>query len=402
MKQGKSYFTVIVWILLAAIVAYFTYSVVSSLYAPLLTVTVTQYEAGAGCYATGFVVRQEELIYSDYDTTVITCSEGMHVASSDVVAIGYQSEEARTRQARIDELTAQIEQLEFAWNAATSAADQAALDAQISNSLVQYVRYLSRRDMNSLDALSSELKGYVLRRTSSTEASDSMQQKIEAFKAELATLRTQAASDTSQIRAGGAGTFSASVDGYEYVLTPELLDSVSTQEFSALTPDEPDERAIGKLITGMTWYFACTLPSSELKDVHEGDRVTLTFARDYYQPVSMRVRRVGDNEGGYRILVLSSDTAMQNITMLRMQSADVVFTTYNGLRVPKDAVRVENGQTGVYVLEGTTAKWKPITILHDTGESYIVELDKSSTGNLWPGDELIINAKNLYNGKVVS
>ena len=28
--------------------------------------------------------------------------------------------------------------------------------------------------------------------------------------------------------------------------------------------------------------------------------------------------------------------------------------------------------------------------------------DKTSTANLWPGDELIINAKNLYDGKVVN
>ena len=92
----------------------------------------------------------------------------------------------------------------------------------------------------------------------------------------------------------------------------------------------------------------------------------------------------------------------QNVTLLRQQSADVVFNSYQGLRVPKDAVRVEDGgQTGVYVLEGATARWKPITILHDNGESYVVELDKTSTANLWPGDEVIIHAKNLYDGKVV-
>ena len=61
----------------------------------------------------------------------------------------------------------------------------------------------------------------------------------------------------------------------------------------------------------------------------------------------------------------------------------------------------EKGQPGVYVLEGASAKWKPITILHDNGESYVVKLDKTSTDNLWPGDEVIVNAKNLYDGKVV-
>lgn len=64
MKQGKSYFTVILWILLAAIAAYFGYHVISSLYAPLMTATVTPYEAGAAttppalsCVRRSFYIR---------------------------------------------------------------------------------------------------------------------------------------------------------------------------------------------------------------------------------------------------------------------------------------------------------------------------------------------------------
>ncbi len=402
MKQGKSYFTVILWILLAAIAAYFGYNVVSSLYAPLMTATVTPYEAGAGYYASGFVVRAEELLYSQYGTTVLNCAEGAHVAANDTVATGYRSEDAKTRQTRIDELSGQIEQLQYAWSAVSSVYDQAALDADIAGDLAQLSRYLALRDMNSVSDLSPELKGLILRRTGSDSDSGSLQARISTLQAELETLEAQSAGDTSAILAGKAGTFSAAVDGYESVLTPERLMEMTVAEFESVQPDETDANAIGRLVTSATWYYACVVPASELSGVEEGDRATLTFARDYYQPVTMRVARLGGNEAGSRLLVLSSDRALQNVTLLRQQSAEIVFTSYSGLRVPKSAVRVENGQTGVYILEGTLAKWKPITILHDTGESYVVTLDTSSTNNLWPGDELIINAKNLYDGKVVN
>lgn len=402
MKQGKSYFTVILWILLAAIAAYFGYNVVSSLYAPLMTATVTPYEAGAGYYASGFVVREEELLYSQYGTTVLNCAEGAHVAANDAVATGYRSEDAKTRQTRIDELSGQIEQLQYAWSAVSSVYDQAALDADIAGDLAQLSRYLALRDMNSVSDLSPELKGLILRRTGSDSDSGSLQARISTLQAELETLEAQSAGDTSAILAGKAGTFSAAVDGYESVLTPERLMEMTVTEFESVQPDETDANAIGRLVTSATWYYACVVPASELSGVEEGDRATLTFARDYYQPVTMRVARLGGNEAGSRLLVLSSDRALQNVTLLRQQSAEIVFTSYSGLRVPKSAVRVENGQTGVYILEGTLAKWKPITILHDTGESYVVTLDTSSTNNLWPGDELIINAKNLYDGKVVN
>ena len=402
MKQGKSYFTVILWILLAAIAAYFGYNVVSSLYAPLMTATVTPYEAGAGYYASGFVVREEELLYSQYGTTVLNCAEGAHVAANDTVATGYRSEDAKTRQTRIDELSGQIEQLQYAWSAVSSVYDQAALDADIAGDLAQLSRYLALRDMNSVSDLSPELKGLILRRTGSDSDSGSLQARISTLQAELETLEAQSAGDTSAILAGKAGTFSAAVDGYESVLTPERLMEMTVAEFESVQPDETDANAIGRLVTSATWYYACVVPASELSGVEEGDRATLTFARDYYQPVTMRVARLGGNEAGSRLLVLSSDRALQNVTLLRQQSAEIVFTSYSGLRVPKSAVRAENGQTGVYILEGTLAKWKPITILHDTGESYVVTLDTSSTNNLWPGDELIINAKNLYDGKVVN
>lgn len=402
MKQGKSYFTVILWILLAAIAAYFGYNVVSSLYAPLMTATVTPYEAGAGYYASGFVVREEELLYSQYGTTVLNCAEGAHVAANDTVATGYRSEDAKTRQTRIDELSGQIEQLQYAWSAVSSVYDQAALDADIAGDLAQLSRYLALRDMNSVSDLSPELKGLILRRTGSDSDSGSLQARISTLQAELETLEAQSAGDTSAILAGKAGTFSAAVDGYESVLTPERLMEITVAEFESVQPDETDANAIGRLVTSATWYYACVVPASELSGVKEGNRATLTFARDYYQPVTMRVARLGGNEAGSRLLVLSSDRALQNVTLLRQQSAEIVFTSYSGLRVPKSAVRVENGQTGVYILEGTLAKWKPITILHDTGESYVVTLDTSSTNNLWPGDELIINAKNLYDGKVVN
>ena len=53
MKQGKHYTTVILWILLIAIAAYFGYSVVTSIHQPLTTATVMEYEAGSGYYAAG-------------------------------------------------------------------------------------------------------------------------------------------------------------------------------------------------------------------------------------------------------------------------------------------------------------------------------------------------------------
>ena len=81
MKQGKHYLSIIIWIFLAAIVAYFGYNLATSLYTPLTTTTAVEYEAGAGYYATGFVARDESVIRSNYAISVLTVSEGQRVAA---------------------------------------------------------------------------------------------------------------------------------------------------------------------------------------------------------------------------------------------------------------------------------------------------------------------------------
>ena len=92
----------------------------------------------------------------------------------------------------------------------------------------------------------------------------------------------------------------------------------------------------------------------------------------------MTVERVGNNEAGYGGLVLSCNQYIQNGRCCASSRQTWSSTPIRGFVYPSDAVRVEDGgQTGVYVLEGATARWKLITILHDNGESYVVELDKT-------------------------
>lgn len=402
MKQGKHYTNIILWILLGAIAVYFGYSVVTSIQEPLTTTTVMEYEAGAGYYATGYVVRSESIIESEYGITVLTAKEGARVASGEAVATGYLTDNAQERQSRIAALQDQLQQLQYAFRSSSNLADQAALDAEIVSDLTALTRYVSRRDMNSISDISPELKGLVLRRSSDEGATTVISAQIAATQSELEMLQTEAEADTRVVTAPSAGYFSSSLDGYETCLTPKKLENMSVPDFHAIEPEEISTSAAGKLISGNVWYYVTAVPSGEVEDLEKGDVVQVSFARDFYEEIEMTVSRISDNQAGFRLLVLSCDRYMQNVTLLRQQSADIVFASYAGLRVPKAAVHVDkNQQPGVYVLEGATAVWKDITILHDNGESYVVELDKTSTNNLWAGDEVIVSAKNLYDGKVV-
>jgi hypothetical protein len=128
----------------------------------------------------------------------------------------------------------------------------------------------------------------------------------------------------------------------------------------------------------------------------------VNFVYDFYSSVRMKVERISPSENERCILVLSSEAYIQSAVTARTQSADLIFADRSGLRVPKTAIYVnEEGSSGVYVLEGAEAKWKSIQILYDNGDSFVVALDKSSTKNLWPEDEIILTTGEIFNGKVM-
>ena len=102
----------------------------------------------------------------------------------------------------------------------------------------------------------------------------------------------------------------------------------------------------------------------------------------------------------------------------------MIRRTYEGIRVPKNAVRVEtrtvgDGEeaqevrfTGVYCRMARLASLKPVRVLYEGEDYYLVAPDEEILDQFYSsvrvsrtlrgGDEVIITARDLYDGKVVS
>ncbi len=403
MKQGKIYNKLIMALLLIAILCYMGYAVLQALREPMTTVQAIEYGAGAGCHSTGYVVRDETVLTSPYAITVLNRREGEKVGAGQTVATGYLTADAQDRQTQIEALSAQLQQLQYAYSYDLDLSDTASLDNEITTELAACAQYVARCDLASVSDMSPKLKGLLLRRSTDEQDLIDIHSQMENLRAQMEQLRADAGADTMVITAPVSGYFSGTADGLESVLTPARLSSLTVSELDRIAADTVSADACGRLIRSSAWYFVCAVDSSYLSDVENGDTVSVSFSNDFYATIDMRISRIGEEEDGQRLLVLGSSDYIQDVTLLREQTADIVFTSYTGLRVPKAALRMDDeNQPGVFILESATEKWKPVTILYDNGESYVVALDKSSTNNLWPGDEIIVDGEDLYDGKVVS
>ena len=176
---------------------------------------------------------------------------------------------------------------------------------------------------------------------------------------------------------------------------------------------------MGKLVTDATWYLVGAMGEEEAGRLIEGRTVTVRFSRDWSGEVDMKVERVGETpENGRVTVVLSSDRYLSETTLLRKRTVELVFDSQTGIRVPTQAVRVEERTvtdpeteeekqelvTGVYVLVGQQAEFKPVTILAQLEDFALVKSADGSDGKkaLRAGDEVILSSVELFDGKVIT
>ena len=402
MKKTDSFMKVVVFVLCAVMVLYVGFSILRAPRGGYSTYKAVHYEVGDGISTSGFLVRDEKLILSNKSIVVMTCKEGDRIGAGQRVANSYNDEEARRRQLRISELEAELAQMEYAYS--YSGSDNITLDADIVKGIQSVNTMVVRQDFSGAAAPAEQLKSYVLRRHISAADAETLWERIQQTRQLLDSLRAEGQDTAEPITVDVPGYFSTKADGYEAILDSSWLDlatAADVDELSTMRVSTPSN-AVGRLATASRWYYVTVVDSDSVSELRENSYISVQFVYDFYDSISMRVARIGRNEDGRRVLVLTSDQYIQKAVSGRQQKAELVFGSRSGLRIPKTALYVnEDGQPGVYVLEGIRAVWKPVTPIYDSGEYQIVREDKSSTGNLWPGDEVILTTDPIFHGKVM-
>ena len=431
MKQSTLITKIVMFILLAAVVMYLAISAVQSFVDPFSTTVAYQDVLDDAIEITGVVVREEQVLPDGSGIMDVLPDEGERVAAGETVAVLYQSQDALDRKNQLQTLELELEQLQYALSNGGNLSDAAKLEQQIISSILTLRANAAKGDLSSLESDTLTLRTQVLQRDFAYSASsdsalvltDSIAEREEL----ISVLKNQISAATTSIRAPQSGLFSGQSDGLESTLTPAMLETVTAAELNGLPNGMKSEGTVGKLITGDTWYFAAVVDSASAKRLRVGNTVTVAFSRDYTGEVVMTVDRIGQEEQGGCILVLSANRGLKEITLLREQTVDLIFKRYSGIRIPKQALYMETVTTtasengteteiqvlGVYTVTGAQAQFKPVEILREGSDYYLVSPDEDSAWfqtfsasetrmrTLRVGDEIIVTASNLYDGKVV-
>lgn len=408
------------------VLAYFAVQIYSYFVTPYSFYTVYAYQVEDAQSLTGWVVRDEAVLPSSGGgIPSLELSEGERVGAGKRLAVIYRDQSSLDQQTQLQGLRQQLEQLQYAQEAAADSEATLRLDHEIAASILALRSDLSADNLAYAEDHMADLRSLVLKRDYSYQDATDLNAQIKELSAQIKSLQATVSSGATAVKAPRSGTYSAVVDGYEKTLTPAMLEELTPKQLDAVTADASVSSDIGKLIYGDTWYFAAAVDSKTAAGFTAGAATTLRFTKGLERDLPVRVDSVGPEEGGRRVVVFSGRKYLQQITQLRRQTADVIRSTYSGLRIPQDALRVvtstvkdeETGEestvqtTGVYCVVGKAAKFKPVKVLY-AGEGFsLVQStledvegklsDSQEKTRLRSLDEVIVTAEELYDGKVV-
>lgn len=390
MERSDALIKLVAVIVFAAVMIYLGVSFVSGYRDPLRTVSATGMEKRDGLETEGYIVRDEQVITATGENVAVTVTDGAKVASGETLAVRYSGETAMERAQRISEIQLRIKQLTAIKNGRSGEelADETVLNLSSA---------LSAGDMDAVYEIEQDVDAYIMSGT--VLATGGEEEEIARLEEELKSLGQNSSSDTARVTAPWSGTFSSVTDGLEGI-GPDSLEDLTVSEYRRLfSGGGSDESAVGKLVRGIRWYYATSIPEQSAKKLRAGGSAKLIFSRTYSAELTMRVDSISTPEDGECAVVFSCDKYMQDVAGIRDATAEIVFGTLSGISVPREAVHLnDKGESVVYILRGVTANEMGVNIIAESGDYYMVE--KTRTG-VRVNDLIIVRANSLYDGAVV-
>lgn len=335
---------------------------------------------------------------------------GTKVAVRTALGCVYQSDAALRNQYRLNDLQNAKNALQKAESSA-SASDVVkpeVLNGQASDCVSRIISSRDKEDLSGLSDLKAELLEVMARRALVLSETTDYSARTDALSQQIDSLQSQAEGGMQEFSSTASGYYVDHVDGWEGTLNADHREAMTVADVEKFTADyegdETDQSSV-KIVTNHDWQFVFTLSEQELQSTSGSRTMTLQFP-GLSDPVKMKVLSTDrDAESGRYKVTLQGDTVSAYLLNARVQTAEILVTTYNGLKIPKEALRFPDNQMGVYVLLGDKMYFRKVDVIYETTDYvlsrtyYKGDSDGAEFVKLY--DTIIVKGKDLYDQKLL-
>ncbi len=329
--------------------------------------------------------------------------DGSKVGKNSVIANTYSSASDITLTADIKKLQTRIDTLTDAQSlVGTDNSQIEAFDKLITEKHSKLIAAINSGDYSSVSQLKYELLNLQSKRDMVKGKVSDYSSVISSLNSKIKTLEGRISASPVQVLAEETGYFVSSIDGYESKITYDNIDSITPSQISETvkTPEltSASGDVIGKMIDDYKWKLAATFTEGQVAVLTENTQVSLVLGADQSE-ITAKVENIEKYDNDY-VVIFSADDINSVIASSRVGRFKLLVDSYNGIRIASSAIHFDkDNNIGVYVKRGSQAYFVQVDRIYSSEDYVIVRDTTGQSGYLSLYDDVIVEGKDLYDGK---
>lgn len=341
----------------------------------------------------GMFLRDERVVkYNDTTDGVINYlyDDGLKVSENSAIAKIYSNEDQIYYRNRLSRLKKVLSDLKRAQSPGTTNYVQAeTLRSKIEDYYTNLTNMIQQKKYSSVSSYSDDLLYTMNIYNIVTGTSENFKPAINLIKAEINELKTKIEDPLSSIKANEAGYFVKSVDGYESSVSYDDLENMSTDELQKLFDIKPEvtENAVGKLLKSYEWKFLGIIKNTNKFLINDGLSIRFNSSNKVYGVTVDSIKPIDGTDTS--IVILSCNELDETVLNNRFDNAELIFDEYTGIKIPREAIRFQGEQKGVYVTLGQEITFKKVDVIYE-GDDFVLSKNTSDDSYLLLYDKILL------------
>lgn len=349
-------------------------------------------------------IRDESVVEKSPSGVTVACfQDGDKINVKGNVAMQFSSSKAAANYSKYSELTKQIKYYQtLEAQTVGQSADLETINEDIEQKVINYADGLAK---NQIGDMAEDLDSVLVRRQLIIGEDVNLLSIIENLRDQRNNYQSYSKPDR-YIKTDKSGVFSSYTDGYENLIDYSKAEETTIDGFkSALKAVDKAQNVsnnIGKLVTSYTWYVQTLVSADTVKNLENGDYVNIVLKDDTSKSFKAEIVNGAEIALGQKetLLVLKLNEMDADIAKLRKAEIEIRRNTYEGIKVPSEALHVLDGKKGVYVLIASQVKFREVNVIYSDDDYVLAEYDESNEKSIHLYDKIITQGKDLKDGKV--
>ena len=349
-------------------------------------------------------IRDESVVEKSPSGVTVACfQDGDKINVNGNVAMQFSSSKAAANYSKYAELTKQIKYYQtLEAQTVGQSADLETINEDIEQKVINYADGLAK---NRIGDTAEDLDSVLVRRQLIIGEDVNLLSIIENLRDQRNNYQSYSKPDR-YIKTDKSGVFSSYTDGYENLIDYSKAEETTIDGFkSALKAVDNAQNVsnnIGKLVTSYTWYIQTLVSADTVKNLENGDYVNIVLKDDTSKSFKAEIVNGAEIALGQKetLLVLKLNEMDADIAKLRKAEIEIRRNTYEGIKVPSEALHVLDGKKGVYVLIASQVKFREVNVIYSDDDYVLAEYDESNEKSIHLYDKIITQGKDLKDGKV--